>query len=639
MHAGPPHGHPSSLLRASLIAMLLVLMWLGLSQDDACVVAQPDPAQYVNMFIGTTNDGHVFPGATRPHGMVKVGMDTDSPGNHAGYDADPVYRVMGFSQLHDDGTGGGVPLSNFKILPSNCSSFTECPTSLYARKVLRALLPNGSPDDAASPGYFASNLSTGIRVEMTATRRTSLQRHTFPAPAGPSSPPSASPSSPYSHDIPHGIVNVDISNDGQISSQSPSVYINPHTGRVTGGSSFQASFGPGRYKVYACVDFHVPGARGAVPVAPSQYGAWSDTGVVENTTVGTQVTQGNAYASLGALLSFPLDPRTRTLLVRTGVSFISTEQACSNAEEEIPTFDFEGVQRAARAEWNEVLGTVDMEMAEGLEDTRVLMYSSLYRSHISPADYSGENPSWSSPEPYYDSFYCNWDTYRTLYPLYSLHDPERYAHIVRGMINIQQHEGWLPECRGATQMQFIQGGSSGDPILAEFYVKFAKFSEGLNVSALALYNALLADAEATPSNWDLQGREADAWKKYNFIPWDLWELGGSNGARTVSRALEYAYGDFTIAQVAQLLNKSDDAAKYAQRAENFLTLWDPTVDMPDGPGSVKGMFQPRLLDGTYRYVDPRHCSPNDPTHSTCYLDPNALDGFYEELHRSSRFHH
>ena len=41
----------------------------------------------------------------------------------------------------------------------------------------------------------------------------------------------------------------------------------------------------------------------------------------------------------------------------------------------------------------------------------------------------------------------------------SLHDPEGFARIVRGMINIQQHEGWLPECRGATAKQWIQGGS------------------------------------------------------------------------------------------------------------------------------------------------------------------------------------
>lgn len=105
----------------------------------------------------------------------------------------------------------------------------------------------------------------------------------------------------------------------------------------------------------------------------------------------------------------------------------------------------------------------------------------LYRTHIAPADCeytpslvglllmvdifldTGENPNWKSREPYYDSLYCNvswehfslyssrltvlkWDTYRTLYPLMSLHDPIRFADIVRGMIDIQKHEGlsYLP---------------------------------------------------------------------------------------------------------------------------------------------------------------------------------------------------
>ena len=153
-------------------------------------------------------------GATVPHGMVKVGMDTDSPGNvvyptlsschmcsyffqHAGYDANSSYLVTGFSQLHDDGTGGvrhflqslphhhspicntiitqAVPLSNFKIFPSaNCSSFETCPTSLDARKIPRKIRADGlynpdstyrdshnsvgTPDDFATPGYFTSTL-------------------------------------------------------------------------------------------------------------------------------------------------------------------------------------------------------------------------------------------------------------------------------------------------------------------------------------------------------------------------------------------------------------------------------------------------------------------------------------------------
>ena len=44
-------------------------------------IIETDPSALVNLFIGTTNGGHSFPGATIPHGMIKVGLDTDSPGN------------------------------------------------------------------------------------------------------------------------------------------------------------------------------------------------------------------------------------------------------------------------------------------------------------------------------------------------------------------------------------------------------------------------------------------------------------------------------------------------------------------------------------------------------------------------------
>ncbi|KAI0040367.1 glycoside hydrolase family 92 protein [Auriscalpium vulgare] len=573
--------------------------------------ATSDPASFVNLFVGTTNGGHVFPGATLPHGMVKVGMDTDSPGNHAGYDANGTFRVLGFSQLHDDGTGGGVPLSHFKIFPSaNCTSFEGCATSLDARKVLRKILPNGNPDDFASPGYFSTNLSTGVRVELTATRRTSLQRHTFP---------------PRSDGlIPR--INVDISNDGQQSSTVPTMVVDPTSGRVTGGGQFQASFGPGRYSIFTCVDF-----RGVVP---AEYGSWLGNTPVRNITNAKQMYRGFG-SQLGALLAFqPTGPSQPTvILVRTGVSYISTAQACNNAESEIPTFDFSGVSAAARASWNDVLGNIEVTIGTGSdqEDTRVLLYSSLYRTHLSPADYTGENPNWKSTEPYYDSFYCNWDTYRTLYPLMSLHDPERFALIVRGMLNIQQHEGWLPECRGATQQQFIQGGSNGDPIVSEFFVKFATHASKLNVSSAALYSALLADAENLPPDWDLQGRETDAWKKFNYIPQDLVEPGGTP-SKVVSRSLEYAFDDFTISQVAKLLNKTSDAAKYSGRAGNFVNNWNPNTTVPGGPTTVKGMMQsglirsmqPRLVSGDFNFTDPRHCSVNDPTHATCFLDGSPL---------------
>ena len=74
---------------------------------------------------------------------------------------------------------------------------------------------------------------------------------------------------------------------------------------------------------------------------------------------------------------------------------------------------------------------------------------------------------------------------------------------------------------------------------------------------------------------------------------DLIEAGGAN-TKQVSRALEYAFGDFAVAQVAKVLGKEGDARKYARRAGNFVKLWNAETAVPGVPGVV-GMMQVRVL--------------------------------------------
>ncbi|KAF7332630.1 Glycoside hydrolase family 92 protein [Mycena kentingensis (nom. inval.)] len=572
-----------------------------------------DPLKFVNLFIGTTpnngQSGNVFPGATVPHGMVKVGMDTDG-NNFAGYDGRAEFNVTGFSQLHQSGTGGAVPLSNFKLFPvPQCFAFEQCGTTIASRKTLRNVLPDGTPDDFASPGYFSTNLSTGVRVELTATRRTALHRYTFPA-------NSTDPR-----------ILLDITNDGQVSGVSPELTINPLSGRMVASANFATSFGPGRYDAYACVDF---AGEGYEFDGPTEYGPYKINYPDKN---GVTLSQ-HYYSWLsehGGLVTLPPASsdasKPSTILARVGVSFISTAQACANAEEEIPDFDFAGVKKDAEVQWRDILGRVQVDSTGVDKDTIELLYSSLYRTHIVPADYTGENPSWKSKEPYYDAFYCNWDTYRTLFPLMSLHDPENFARIVRGMINIQKHEGWLPEGREAGKPQFIQGGSHGDPILAEFFVKYADQAASLGVNSVDLYNALLADAEKTPPNWNIQGRQADIWKEKGYIPSDTTYPGGAN-TKQVSRSIEYAFDDFTISQVAKILKKTADAKKYANRAQNYINSWNSEITIP-GVANVSGFFQPRFANGQWNFTDPRHCSIHDPDQATCFLNAIRRDGFYE----------
>ncbi|KAJ3571669.1 hypothetical protein NP233_g3599 [Leucocoprinus birnbaumii] len=578
-----------------------------------------DPASFVLPFIGTSQGGNVFPGvsssnpfenhaqafsgATLPHGMVKAGLDVDKD-NWGGYSADPSALATGFSQLHESGTGGDKPLANFKLWPfSECPSFAQCPTSLQSRKLARKILPNHTPDDFASPGYFSSNLSNDIRVELTATRRTALHRYTFPD--GTESPR----------------LLVDITNDAQQSASNPSMTIDPTTGNVIGGATFSASFAPsGNFNAFVCVTFK---GEGYDLGAPTEYGAWVANSAHRNSTDFSGI--GGAYER-GALLTFKPAPSGSTvILARVGVSLISTDQACSNAKEEISSFDFAQTATQARDQWNTILSRVQVDTTDVPPETVQLLYSSLYRTHIAPADYTGENPKWESSEPYYDSFYCNWDTYRTLYPLMSLHDPVTFSQIVRGMIDIQKNEGYLPECREATVKQWVQGGSNGDPILGEFFVKYHDQASSLGVSQDALYDALRQDAEKQPSNANVrvQGRLANDWKELGYVSQDNGIL-----AQQVSRTLEYAFDDFAIAQVAKILGQTADQQEYLKRAQNFKNAWNANLSIPGHP-EFMGMMQPKYRNGSFGYTDPRHCSIHDPKHATCYLNPNDGSGFYE----------
>lgn len=134
-------------------------------------------------------------------------------------------------------------------------------------------------------------------------------------------------------------------------------------------------------------------------------------------------------SQVGAMLTFNTHGKGPTaIFARAGVSFISSEQACANAEAEIPDYDFDGIHQASRAAWNDILSRFQVKTDHVPSNVTELFYSSIYRTHISPADCecipssasvsrcrqlkkllldTGENPRWNSTEPYYDSLYCN----------------------------------------------------------------------------------------------------------------------------------------------------------------------------------------------------------------------------------------
>lgn len=569
-----------------------------------------DYTAFVNPFIGTDNDGDVCPGASLPFGMVKISTDLTGYAP-AGYIANPKEKIRGLSPLHDSGTGSSLgTYGNFEIMPLLCpGGFNTCTTTLAARQRLRKL----NTDDA-SPGYFVQTLDNNIKMEATPTRRAGLERFTFPVGY-----------KPY--------FVLDLANDLPASFAGGTLDIDPVKGRITIGGRYGSSFGPSRfnYQAFACYDLLNGGKQKL-----SEYGVWTgDTVGLDAKGLGqthlnlTLNLIGGIYQS-GALFSYDINPpASPQIIIRVGISFRSTEQACANAETEVGDASFEDIRARAKAQWQEKLSKVEIDIANTPANVTEMLYSSLYRASLTPNNATEETQGVfeNTSSFYFDSLYCSWDTFRTFYPLLALHSPIEFAQIVDSYIDGWRKNGWMPECRANNLPGWTQGGSSADNIVSHFAVNYHNEAERLGINLNDLYSALLADGELNPPEWNIQGRQVNVYKQFGYVPFAVLDV-SSTGRQTRegSRTLEYAFEDFGIRQVAQLLGKTDDVERYTNRSLFYRNVWDPTV-VSDG---FKGFSQKRFSNGTFAFNDPVDCSPNDKnTTRACSLQGTNVNGFYE----------
>ncbi|KAF2094599.1 alpha-1,2-mannosidase-like protein [Rhizodiscina lignyota] len=539
---------------------------------------------YVNPLIGTISGGHVFPGASLPFGMAKAVADVKGE-NQGGYGSDRS-EIKGFSHMHDSGTGGATSLGNFPLFPLNCpgDDLEQC---IHIRAVKRI-------DDSAEayPGYFAITLDSGIKAEMTVSNHTALYRFTF----------LETENSPTRN--PNPVIVTELT-DLPGSERNTELSYNTTTGRITGSGTFTPSFGTGHYRLSFCVDYAGAAVRDAGAFADGTLGFYNGSGMFSY-----------PFRPRGAFTRFDFSSSENAILARVGLSFKGTEQACRNAAREIPNFDFGDTLATAQQAWREKLEVVSVSDDQGVSrDLKAVFWSGIYRSFLSPQDYTGENPLWNSMEPYYDSFYCIWDSFRAQHPLLTILDPRAQTLMVRSLIDTYAHEGYLPDCRMSLCKGWTQGGSNADVVLADAYVKGLK--EGIDWSAG--YEAVLKDAEEEPERWSWEGRGGlVSWKTKGYIPiHDNDTLGYGTLTRSISRTVEYAYNDFSVAQIAKGLNKTADYRKYMKRSENWKNLLKVNQSTAINGNSVgfDGVLQPKHSNGSWAHQDPVLCSP--------LLEPNS----------------
>jgi putative alpha-1,2-mannosidase len=279
--------------------------------------------------------------------MAKPVADTNSPSRQGGFVSDN-YPVTGFSNMHDSGTGGSPSLGNFALFPYASCPGDDINSCIFPKKT--RMVPYDNTSVVATPGYFSIRIAGNTTVDMTATHHTSLLRFNFPQSAA----------------VGSQLILMDLTDLSDSRHDNGSITVDATTGRMVGGARFIPSFGQGSYYVNFCADF-----QGSSPVR--------DNGIFINSRASADVKTLTISRSIngyplpgGAFVRF--GPQNGgQVLARVGLSWISPEQACTNAESEIPDFGFDAVKAAAETAWRDKLSNVAVD-ATGANSSLITMF-------------------------------------------------------------------------------------------------------------------------------------------------------------------------------------------------------------------------------------------------------------------------
>ncbi len=276
--------------------------------------------------------------------------------------------------------------------------------------------------------------------------------------------------------------------------------------------------------------------------------------------------------------------------VRLGVSFISAEQALRNLQRECGERSFDQLKEDAAAAWESLLGRVEITADD--EELRRTFYSCLYRTLLfpnktyeydangTPVHFDAQSATVKAGYMYTNNGF--WDTYRTVYPLFSLILPDILPEILQGYLQGYRDSGWLP--RWPSMREFgIMPGTLIDAVLADGAVKGMLSPDDLATALKGMRH------HAEEEGVHPFGRQAVAfYREHGYVPRSVKE--------SVNQTLDYAYGDFCIAQIADLLGEEAVATEYRQRAKNYRNLYDPATDFMRSRDEEGRMTAPETFD-------------------------------------------
>jgi predicted alpha-1,2-mannosidase len=484
--------------------------------------------------IGSGGHGHVFVGASVPFGAVQVG-----PNNiYKGWDWCSGYHysdsiIIGFSQTHLNGTGCG-DMGDILMMPYTGKIRIKRGEQNNIKGAYASYFKHAN--EKVEPAFYSVLLDNGVKVELTATAHAGFHKYQFP-----------------SNNEGHVIFDL---LEG-VGDKADSTYMCLVDAYTIKGYRFSRGWSP-RHKVFFTAKTNYPISKLSLFDSDKA------------------VSGKEAYGKIKGVLSFNKTPKE--LLIKVGISSVSTYNAAANLKAEISAWDFNGVVAQSKFLWEKELSRITIETKNNVQ--KEIFYTSLYHTAIAPTLYSDVNGDFRGHN---DKIYTNvahknystlslWDTYRTLNPLFTVIQPDKVADFVNSMLSIYDQQGYLPIWPLAGAETHCMPGYSSIEVITDAYLKGFK-----GFDAESAFNA----CKNTSTSAKFQGIPEIMEK--GFIP-------ANNIRQSVSKAMEYAVADWGIAQMAKRMGKQADFENFSKRADYFKNYFDKNI----------GFIRAKMNDGSWR---------------------------------------
>ena len=489
-----------------------------------------------------------FSSASRPFGMVNLNPDTEINGDWGGGYKYTTDTIKGFSHIHE------WQLSGVSVMPVTISQENK-------QHIFKDFYSKFSHQtEKITPGYHAVQLDRyQIKAELTSTQRVGFHKYTFPAAAqkavlfnlntilGPCENTNGT---------------LEKNNDYELS------------GSLVLSTNFRR---PKPVTVFFKVKTNEP-----------------------VTSIERDNGTGNYLVNFGKT--------AEKILMKIGISYTSIENANNNIETELPDWNFDKTVQDSKKEWNNLLGRIKIE--GGTETDQKRFYTDLWhalqgRKMISDAngaypDNTGEKfrigqlPLGTNGKPKFNHYNSDafWGAQWTINTLWGLVYPEIMEEFVYSLLQYYKDGGMIPRGPSGGNDTYVMTGASATPFMVSAIQK-GIVKEDLELIYTALKKNHMPGGIMGKAGYEHNTNIGGGLQYYlekGFVPYPLPEGNFGSHEDGASQTLEYAYQDWTLAQLAQKLKHQEDYLYFTARSKNYQNVFDKSI----------GWMRPKNVDGKWR---------------------------------------